>query len=126
MGSTIVIEVEGLEELAAKLQEMARLEPAKKVVKINASELQEKAQNNAQFRGHFEGKRFVRPTGNLKKMIKGPYILDGGLAAEVRPEAEYSAYVEYGTRFMGAQPYLRPAFNVQKEQFKRDLQKLVD
>ena len=126
MARGIVLEVEGLEELAEKLQEMARLEPAKKVVKMNASELQIKAQNKAQFRGHFEGKRFVKPTGNLKRMIKGPYILDGGLAAEVRAEAEYSAYVEYGTRYMGAQPYFRPAFNEQKEIFKKDLKKLVD
>lgn len=105
---------------------MARLEPAKRVIKQNAAEFQQKAQNKAQFRGHYEGNRFVKPTGNLKKNITGPVIKDNGLAAEVKAEAPYSGYVEYGTRFMDAQPYFRPAFNEQKEIFKRDLKKLVE
>ena len=34
-------------------------------------------------------------------------------------------YLEYGTRFMDAQPFVRPAFDEQKEKFKDDMQKLV-
>jgi hypothetical protein len=33
--------------------------------------------------------------------------------------------LEYGTRFMEAQPFVKPAYEVQKEQFKKDLDKLV-
>ncbi|MFQ8894288.1 MAG: HK97-gp10 family putative phage morphogenesis protein [Dorea sp.] len=44
---------------------------------------------------------------------------------EIEPTADYAAYVEYGTRFMNAQPYMRPAYNAQKGKFKSDMQKLV-
>ena len=48
------------------------------------------------------------------------------MSAEVEPTAEYAPYVELGTRFMEAQPYLGPAFNEQKEKFKKDMKKLVE
>ena len=43
----------------------------------------------------------------------------------VKPGTNYSPYVEYGTRKMSAQPFVRPAYNAQKEIFKQDLDKLV-
>ena len=85
---------------------------------------QKKAQKNAQFKGHYEGKKFVKPTGNLKRSI-GLDIAANGLTATVEPTAEYAAYVEFGTRFMNAQPYLKPAYNEQMTKFKQDLSKLV-
>ena len=63
-------------------------------------------------------------TGTLKRSI-GLEIRDGGLTAEVEPTAEYAAYVEYGTRYMSAQPYMRPSYTAQKEKFKSDLKKLT-
>lgn len=63
--------------------------------------------------------------GTLKRSI-GIEITDGGMSAEVEPTAEYAPYVELGTRFMDAQPYLAPAFNDQKEKFKKDMKKLVE
>ena len=62
-------------------------------------------------------------TGTLKRSI-GLEIRDGGLTAEVEPTAEYAAYVEYGTRYMSAQPYMRPSCTAQKEKFKSDLKSL--
>ena len=44
----------------------------------------------------------------------------------VKPTMEYAPYVEFGTRFMEAQPYIGPSFNKQTEQFKKDLKKLMD
>jgi HK97 gp10 family phage protein len=52
-------------------------------------------------------------------------IMDGGLTARVNPLMGYSAYPEYGTRYMAAQPYMRPALNDQKKQFKSDLKRLM-
>lgn len=115
----------GLEELQSALRDKATLDMVKKVVKLNGAELQAQAQRNAQFKGHYEGKRFVPPTGTLKRSIKGPEMKNGGLTARVEAEVEYAAYVEYGTRFMNAQPYMKPAFNKQKAQFKNDLQRLT-
>jgi HK97 gp10 family phage protein len=34
-------------------------------------------------------------------------------------------YLEYGTRFMDAQPFVRPAYNEQKAKFIRDMNKLT-
>ena len=45
--------------------------------------------------------------------------------SEIEPTADYGAYVELGTRFMNAQPYLKPAFDEQKGKFKSDMKKLV-
>lgn len=124
-----VIKFEGIEKIEKKLAKNIKLADVKRVVKKNGSELQEKAQNNADFKGHWgwekgKGKVFKKPTGFLKDHIFLE-LKDGGLAAEVEPQAEYSAYVELGTRKMEAQPYLKPAWEVQKERFERDFKKLV-
>ena len=48
------------------------------------------------------------------------------MTAEVEPKADYAPYVELGTRFMEAQPYLAPAFRDQIGQFRKDMKKLVE
>ena len=108
-----VIRIEGLDELLKELHKKADKQAIRQVVKQNGSELQSVSQQLAPV-----------DTGNLKRSI-GLEILDGGMTAEVEPTAEYAAYVEYGTRFMESQPYMRPAFDAQKRQFKKDLEKLM-
>jgi HK97 gp10 family phage protein len=63
-------------------------------------------------------------TGQTKRSI-GLEILDDDMTADVEPTTEYAKYLEYGTRFMAAQPFVRPSYKEQKEKFKRDMQKLV-
>lgn len=118
------IEFEGLYELQMALKENITLDDVKKVVKQHGSQLQRLSQRNAQFKGHYRGKKFIKPTGKLKGSI-GLEITDGGMTAEVEPSAEYAAYVELGTRKMSAQPYLKPSWEVQKEKFKNDMDKLT-
>lgn len=103
----------GVKELKRKLASNAQMNGAKRIVQKNGAELQARAQRNAPV-----------DTGNLKRSI-GLEIRDNGLTAESEATAEYAPYVEWGTRFMKAQPFMRPAFNVQKEQFKRDMDRLV-
>jgi HK97 gp10 family phage protein len=91
---------------------------------VNGAELHSKVMKNADFKGHYEGKKFKKPTGTTKRSIMLDFK-DGGLTAEVEPETEYSPYLEYGTRFMEAQPFVRPALEVQGEQFVKDLKKLL-
>lgn len=107
------IKLEGMEKLQVKLKKNVQMSKVKQIVKDNGAALQEAAQRKAPV-----------DTGNLKQNI-GLEIRDGGLTAEVEPTAEYAAYVEYGTRFMNAQPYMRPSYNQQKEKFKSDMKKLV-
>ena len=49
----------------------------------------------------------------------------GGLMARVKPTTKYSPYVEYGTRFMDKQPFVKPAFQKVKKEFVNDLKKLT-
>lgn len=120
----INVKFEGLYEFQKALQDNAKMEKVKACVRVNGSELQQKSKDNAEFKGHYRGKKFIKPTGNLKENINLK-IKNNGLTAEVKPEAEYSAYVELGTRKMEAQPYLKPAFNKQIRQFKKDLDDIV-
>lgn len=108
------IKVVGIEKLQKKLKKNVQMEDVKRVVRHNGAEMQEKAQRNAPV-----------DTGTLKRSI-GLEITDSGMAAEVEPTAEYAPYVELGTRFMEAQPYLKPAFDDQKEKFRKDMKKLVE
>lgn len=105
--------VTGVNELRKKLQQNGKLDAVKRVVKMNGAELQAKAQRNAPV-----------DTGTLKRSISLE-LRDGGLTAESEATAEYAPYVEWGTRFMNAQPFMRPAYYAQKEQFKRDLSKIM-
>lgn len=111
------LKVDGLKELQKALKDNVTMDDVKRVVRQNGSELQRKMQNEADFtRGY--------ATGATKRSI-GLEYKDGGFTAEVEPKTEYAPYLEYGTRFMDAQPFVKPAYNEQKEQFKKDMQRLV-
>ena len=112
-----VIRIEGLEELQKKLKKNANMEDVKRVVRQNGSELQRKIQNNADFDKGYQ-------TGTTKRSVDLD-IKDGGLTAESGPTTEYAEYLEFGTRFMEAQPFVKPAMDEQAKQFENDLQKLV-
>lgn len=123
------IEFKGLDELEKRLKANVTMDDVRRVVKQNGGELHRKMQDKADFRGHYEWKKgqgrvFVKPTGTTKRSITLD-IKDAGLTAEAYPETEYSPYVEYGTRFMEAQPFVRPALEEQAVQFKKDMKKLV-
>lgn len=107
------IKFTGANELKLALKKKADLDAVRRVVMQNGAELQARAQRNAPV-----------DTGNLKRSI-GLGIRDNGLTAESEATAEYAPYVEWGTRYMDAQPFMGPAFRVQKEQFKRDMDKLT-
>jgi HK97 gp10 family phage protein len=47
-------------------------------------------------------------TGTLRRSIHTVFS-PGGLRAIVGPSVAYSIFVEFGTRFMAARPYMRPA-----------------
>ena len=112
MGSHVMI-FTGLNELQRGLIERSHLEAAKTVVAKNGSRLQTKAQGNAPV-----------DTGTLMRSI-GLSIRDGGLTANVEATAHYAGYVELGTRYMEAQPYMKPAFYQVKGQFNSELKRLV-
>lgn len=109
------VKLNGVRELKRALEAQANVQKiAAPIVKLNGAELQQKAQRNAPV-----------DTGNLRRSINLS-INDGGMTAEVTAMAEYSGYVEYGTRFMNAQPFVAPAFNEQKDIFVNDLKRAFE
>ena len=108
----------GLEELDGKLKKNVTLSDVKRVVRNNGSKLQSNIQKNADFSKGYA-------TGTTKRSVN-LQIGANGLEASSEPQTDYSQYVEWGTRFMEAQPFVRPGFVETKENFKSDMRKLVD
>lgn len=111
------LSVDGLEELQRALKENVTLDDVKRVVRHNGSQLQRKMQAKADFKKNYQ-------TGATKRSIDLE-IKDSGFTAEVGPETEYSLYLEYGTRYMDAQPFVKPSHEEQKKKFISDMKKLV-
>ena len=107
------VKLNGINELRLALSGRENLDAVKTVVRKNGADMQRTAMRMVPVR-----------TGTLKRSIELS-IEDGGLTARVRATAEYASYVEWGTRFMNAQPFIRPAFAQQAGKFKNDMNKLV-
>ena len=111
------IKVTGLKELQKALKDNVDLDDVKRVVRHHGSKMQQRMKDKADFKMGYQ-------TGTTKRSIELDFE-DQGFTATVEPTTDYSPYLEYGTRFMDAQPFVKPAWNEQKELFKRDMQKLV-
>lgn len=116
------VKIEGLQALISDLD--ARKYTGKQirnVVMKNGANLQEDAQ-----------KRMTKTVAYVKGYSKGTTrrsttlsISDDGMTATVAPHTAYFGYVEYGTRYMEAEPTLSPAFQKIKQQFYKDVIGLV-
>lgn len=116
------VKIEGIQALISDLD--ARKYTGKQirnVVMKNGADLQEDAQ-----------KRMTKTVAYVKGYSKGTTrrsttlsISDDGMKATVAPASSYFLYIEYGTRFMEAEPTLNPAFQKIKQQFYKDVIGLV-
>lgn len=123
MKTLVDVKIEGLQALISDLD--ARKYTGKQirnVVMKNGANLQEDAQ-----------KRMTKTVAYVKGYSKGTTrrsttlsISDDGMTATVAPHTEYFSYVEYGTRYMEAEPTLNPAFQKIKQQFYKDVIGLVN
>jgi HK97 gp10 family phage protein len=111
------IKVVGLDKLEKALKENVTMNDVKKVVRHNGAQLQDKIQQNADFTQGYQ-------TGTTKRSVNLE-IKDGGFTADSGPTTEYASYLEYGTRFMDAQPFVKPAHEAQTKKFESDMKKLV-
>ena len=109
----------GIEELEKRLKDNVTLNDVKRVVRHNGAQMTEKMKKNTET-------AFTKgySLGDTARSIN-LNISDAGMTAEVEPTTEYAPYVEYGTRFMEAEPFVKPALDEQKKKFKSDMQKLV-
>lgn len=113
------IKFKGLDKLQKKLKKNVEMKAVKDIVKFHGGQLSErmKVQTQQSFKKGYS-------TGDTASSINVE-ITDGGLEARVGPTTNYAEYVEYGTRFMEAEPFVRPALDAQKDKFKSDLKKLM-
>ena len=117
------ISFKGLDKLEKKLIQNAKMEDVKKVVKDNGLTLQGNVVKNAGEvtfnKGYF--------TGNLKQDVAdhGLKLSNGGLTATVGTSVEYGPPLEYGTRYMEAEPFLKAPFEQVKKEFKADIDNLA-
>lgn len=65
-----------------------------------------------------------RDTGNLQAHLKAQRT--GPLEAEVRSEADYAAFLEFGTSRMAARPHIRPARDAKADQIRRKFADSID
>lgn len=122
MRTLVDVKIEGLQALISDID--ARKYTGKQirnVVMKNGADLQEDAQ-----------KRMTKTVAYVKGYSKGNTrrsttlsISDDGMKATVAPHSEYFPYIEYGTRYMEAEPTLNPAFQKIKQQFYKDVIGLV-
>lgn len=111
------LEIKGLGKLEKQLAKNVTMDDVKRVVRHNGAHLMVEMVKKADFKKGYQ-------TGTTKRSITLE-IKDGGFTAEVEPGTHYSPYVNYGTRYQEAQPFVTDSFNTQKEKFKRDLDKLT-
>ena len=120
-----MIEIRSSGNLAKRLNELANLKDVQNAVRVNTTEMHRKATRNASFKGHYDsGGNFIKPTGATKRSI-GIEFRDGGLTGVVKTGTHYSPYLEFGTRKMAAQPFMRPAFYDQRVKFMQDMSRLL-
>lgn len=111
----LYVKYEGLDEI---LEMLGAARSARKVieaiVKQRGSELQQKAQ-------------YYVPvdTAYLQRSIELWIEKNDGISANVEPKAYYATFVEFGTRKMASQPYMRPAFYDIEPKFKQDIEEFL-
>ncbi len=111
------MKLRGADQLIGVLKKKATLDDVKDVVKLNGSEMQRGMMRKASFTQGYQ-------TGTTKRSIKLTFE-DGGFTARVGPTTDYSWYLEKGTRFMAAQPFVGPAFYPQRTKFINDMKRLM-
>lgn len=115
----LAIQIQGLDKLTRKLIKNQALTEAKEVVKKNTAQMHEKTISNM-ISTYTKGYR----TGNTENNTTFE-IEDGGLSGVQTTNTDYIEYLEKGTRYMSAEPTIKPAFDVQKEKFRKEMEGLV-
>lgn len=115
MGFDGTLRINGDAPLRKALQTAANMEAHKAIVKKYGAELQRTAKRNAVFTKGYA-------TGATKRKITLE-LQDGRFEAKVEAGTDYSGFLEVGTRYMNAQPFMKPAFDVVQPRFIADLRR---
>ena len=114
------VKLVGMDKLQAKIKYCGGNRNAvKTVIRKNGNQLNKRMKSRMK-EAYIKGYSHGDIAGSVNTVIT-----DEGMTASVGPTTEYSPYVEYGTRFMRAEPAIRPAFEEQVPIFKQDMEALV-
>ncbi|MFF7217913.1 HK97-gp10 family putative phage morphogenesis protein [Mammaliicoccus sciuri] len=113
--------VDGLDNLINKLEMMHNDidDDVDTILKMNALEGQGKAVETAKKvmnKGYW--------TGNLAREIK--VTSNKALSYKITSNAGYSGFLEHGTRYMEAAPFMFPTYKALTEQVNKDLTRLLN
>jgi len=119
MTQKVVVRIEGLEDIKFKLKSFTPEvnEAIEKEIKISAINIQREAKKICPWRSN-----------RLRSSIAIQLLGSGGRinAAEIGSyHVEYAPYVEFGTRYMKAEPYLRPAYDAEIPKYKANVAKIL-
>lgn len=106
-------EIKGTDQLIQKLHNSMNMDRIKEVVRNNGAEMENKMKRKA-----------AVDTGFMRRSVNMT-LHENGMTVSVMPTAHYSVYVEYGTRKMSAQPFVRPSYHEQKQQFIKDMKRVM-
>ena len=107
------IDIEGGDELVRSIRNRLGADRVVPVIRRNTSQAQAKAMRLA-----------AVDTGFMKRSITMRLDISG-LAGYITAGADYSSYVEYGTRYNDSQPFMRPTAREQAPIFLSDLRNLI-
>lgn len=107
--------LDGVNKAIAKIQsyETSKREAVSRIVATTAKRVEAQAQALAPV-----------DTGRLRDSIHTD-IDTGGLGATVGTAVNYAVYQEFGTRYMDAQPFLFPSWEMYKKPFVNDIKKAL-
>lgn len=110
MPISLSLKVSGTDKLAKEFKRLGKKGKItfSEITKISANEIEAQAKKNV-----------PKDTGKLSQSIKSEKIKE--LTYRVTAYENYAPFVEYGTRFQDAQPYLEPAFKKIKPRYIKDL-----
>ena len=115
------MKIDGLDELIMSLQE------SHDEIEDDADEIL--SANAQKFHTETDAKTkqvFVKgyTTGNLARMLK--HGNTGHLEYEITSKAGYSGFVEYGTRYMNAEPFMQPVYEEFISKVRADFERLLN
>lgn len=114
------VKLNGLEDFERVLKKNVTMDDVKRIVKVNGDRLNrymKEQTTHAYVKGYSTGDT----AGSINTEVR-----DGGLTVAVGATMNYDPYVEYGTRYMSAEPILDPSLERVRPQFLGDLEKVTD
>lgn len=105
--------IKGGEALVKRLNKLKDLSKVEQVVRASGQDFKRNAEALVPV-----------DTGHLKSSITTKML--SKTSVKIVSNANYSGYVEYGTRYMRAQPYFRPSMDKVYPTFKEKVKKAVE